>query len=411
MKFKPYPEYKDSTVEWLGLVPAHWAVESGKYHLQARKQIVGAQHTEFDRLSLTMKGVLPRAKDDAEGLSPESFSTYQILRPDQLVFKMIDLENRATSRVGISHAAGLVSSAYIVAEPIGWVPRFAYYFYFALYNEGIYNVLGSGVRSTLTSGDLRSLRVPVPSSGEQAEIVDFLDGETAEIDAFIADQEELIALLIERRAAAALHVTIGREDAVNRGLLGRFFKKIDRPVIIPGEVVTAFRDGAVTARSNRREEGFTFSASEASYQGVAVGDFVFHGLDGFSGATGVSDSSGNCSPVYHVCAVHEGIDAEYAALYLRALGSSGFLGAYAWSVRQRAVDYRNWGVFSKLPLAFPRFEHQQETIRQFQMAAREIDATIADAREAIALSKERRAALISAVVTGKIDVRNHRGVD
>lgn len=370
------------------------------------KEIVGEEHPYYDRLSLTMNGVLPRSKEDRDGLSPSSFATYQILRPGQLVFKLIDLENRATSRVGISEALGLVSSAYIVTDVLrGWHPRYAYYFYTALYLEGIFNVLGSGVRSTLNSDDLRKLRVPVPPADEQKTIVDFLDRETAEIDGFIADQEELIRLLAERRVAVLLHHTVGMEPST-RATLGRLLRKENRPVLGP-EVVTAFRDGQVTARSNRRDEGFTLSESDAGYQGVKPGDLVFHGLDGFSGAVGIADSTGKCSPVYHVCSTGDRADARYLAMHLRALGVSGFLEAYAWSVRQRSVDYRNWATFSKLPMALPEIGLQRKSVSEIESAFTAIDMAISDAREAIALSRERRAALISAAVTGKIDVREH----
>jgi type I restriction enzyme S subunit len=405
-KLKPYPAYKDSHVQWIGSVPTEWAVEPGAHRLRVAKEIVGERHPDYDRLSLTMNGVLPRSKTDRDGLSPSSFATYQVLRPGQLVFKLIDLENRATSRVGISDALGLVSSAYIAADvQRGWHPRYAYYFYMALYLEGIFNVLGSGVRSTLNSDDLRSLRVPVPPKGEQKSIIAFLDRETAEIDEFITDQEKLVNLLRERRILVLLHQTLGLELGIP-ARLGRFVRKESRPVLGPN-VITAFRDGQVTARANRRDEGFTMSESDAGYQGVAAGDLVFHGLDGFSGAVGVSDSTGKCSPVYHVCSTMEDVDPSYMALHLRALGVSGFLEAYAWSVRQRSVDYRNWATFSKLPLALPRLDVQRASVIDVASAFAEIDLAISDAREAIALSRERRAALISAAVTGKIDVREH----
>ncbi|WP_223690721.1 restriction endonuclease subunit S [Leifsonia poae] len=260
-------------------------------------------------------------------------------------------------------------------------------------------------RDKLNQSDLSAIVIAVPSHEEQIKIADFLDQETAEIDAFIADQEELIGLLAERRAASLLSETLEIKPTVS-GSLGRFIRKQERP-IQGADVVTAFRDGEVTARSNRREEGFTMSEAESGYQGVAVGDIVFHGLDGFAGAVGVSDSNGRCSPVYHVCVSEKGVDPAFMALYLRALGLSEFLQAYAWSVRQRSVDYRNWSVFSKLPISLPSPPEQRGAVERLQIAFREIDAAITDAREAIALSKERRAALVSAAVTGKIDVRNH----
>ena len=64
-----------------------------------------------------MSGVIRRPKDDSEGLQPKEFDSYQILRANDFVFKMIDLQNISTSRVGLSPYTGLVSPAYIRFTP------------------------------------------------------------------------------------------------------------------------------------------------------------------------------------------------------------------------------------------------------------------------------------------------------
>src|SRR5690606_1232812 len=74
-----------------------------------------------------------------------------------------------------------------------------------------------------------------------------------------------------------------------------------RPPRDGDDIVTAFRDGQVTLRKNRRTEGFTNALKEAGYQGVRRGDLVIHAMDAFAGAIGVSDSDGKCTPVYSCC--------------------------------------------------------------------------------------------------------------
>ena len=117
-------------------------------------------------------------------MRPENYETYQIFEKDDLVFKMIDLENISTSRVGIVHEKGIMSSAYIRHIPIKKeiFPKYAYWFYFDLYNKEIYNSLGSGVRSTLSSDDLLDLKLPLPSLDDQREISNYLDFKTNNID-------------------------------------------------------------------------------------------------------------------------------------------------------------------------------------------------------------------------------------
>lgn len=75
---------------------------------------------------------------------------------------------------------------------------------------------------------------------------------------------------------------------------------LERPVKLDDDVVTCFRDGEVTLRKNRREEGFTNSLKEIGYQGIEPGDLIVHGMDGFAGAIGISDSRGKASPVLNV---------------------------------------------------------------------------------------------------------------
>ena len=105
---------KDSGIAWVGQIPCDWNIHRVKYHFQHNKHIVGIHSSEYERLALTMQGVIKRSKEDNEGLQPEDFASYQILRKNELVFKLIDLQNISTSRVGFSPYEGLVSPAYIV---------------------------------------------------------------------------------------------------------------------------------------------------------------------------------------------------------------------------------------------------------------------------------------------------------
>ena len=79
------------------------------------------------------------------------------------------------------------------------------------------------------------------------------------------------------------------------------FKREERPVRPEDDIVTCFRDGQVTLRSNRRTDGFTNALKEHGYQGIRKGDLVIHAMDAFAGAIGVSDSDGKSTPVYSVC--------------------------------------------------------------------------------------------------------------
>ncbi|MCT1430856.1 restriction endonuclease subunit S [Brachybacterium muris] len=259
----------------------------------------------------------------------------------------------------------------------------------------------------LSSSAFASTSVPLPPLDEQRAIADYLDRETAQIDALVAKQEELIELFRERDRAlldAEFQGCEGRRLVTVRQALVR----LDRPVARGAGVVTAYRDGVVTLRENRRAEGYSLSAAEAGFQGVHEGDIVFHALDGFAGAVGVSDSNGQCSPVYHVCRPRYSDDAEYLSMLLRYLGTSGFLASQAPNTRQRSVDFRNWGTFARVPLSISSPEHQEWFTAEYRERNEQLEALIAKAEQHISLAKERRSALITAAVTGQIDVRSAR---
>lgn len=196
-----YNEYKDSGVQWLGEIPSHWECEKAKRHFQSRKQIVGHNSSQYERLALTLKGVIKRFEGDGVGLNPEKLDTYQIVDKDDLIFKLIDLENVSTSRVGLSPYKGIVSPAYIRISAVDEVNiRFAEYYYLNMWMRHIFNDLGTpGVRSNLSSTDLLNLPLLYPSIVEQKAIASYLDTATAKIDEAIAQQQKMIDLLNERK--------------------------------------------------------------------------------------------------------------------------------------------------------------------------------------------------------------------
>ena len=195
-------EMKDSGVYWIGDIPEKWNLLPVKRFFRAEKRIVGNAVNEYERLALTMKGVIKRSKDDSEGLQPEKFEGYQILRENELVFKLIDLENVKTSRVGLSSYTGLVSPAYIVLSNNQQDNRFYYYWFMFMYYNEVFNQLGgAGVRSALSAKDVCLLPVPSISHDEQRKIADYLDDKCSKIDMIIEKQEKIIEKLKEYRTS------------------------------------------------------------------------------------------------------------------------------------------------------------------------------------------------------------------
>ncbi|GFG84324.1 restriction endonuclease subunit S [Mycolicibacter algericus] len=180
------------------------------------------------------------------------------------------------------------------------------------------------------------------------------------------------------------------------------FKRLQRPYSADAETVTAFRDGVVTARSNRRVDGFTEADKYIGYQGIEPGDLAIHAMDGFAGAVGVSDSSGKCSPVVSVCRPEAGVDPHYYAHILRHVARSGYLTSIAKGIRERSTDFR-WADARELMVPFPPHTEQQSIVRFLDHETAKIDVLIAKQEQLIATLREDRTATITHAVTKGLD--------
>lgn len=201
---------KDSGVEWIGEVPKHWKIKRVCDSFNGLKKITQPGRT--DVLSLTLNGVIEKDIENLKGLNPESYDTYQIFKKDNLVFKLIDLENYKTSRVGRVFKDGIMSSAYIRLEgKKNTNIDYNYYQFFDLYSRGIFNSIGSnGVRSTLNRSDLLKISLVVPPQKEQIEISKFLDTEILKITKQIELINKKVELLKEYKQSLIYEAVTGQ---------------------------------------------------------------------------------------------------------------------------------------------------------------------------------------------------------
>lgn len=176
------------------------------------------------------------------------------------------------------------------------------------------------------------------------------------------------------------------------------FNRVRRPPRAHDEVVTAFRNGVVTLRSNRRVEGFTNAVEEHGYQGVRRGDLVIHSMDGFAGAIGVSDSDGKASPVVHCYLPVGETDARFYAYLLRHLASNGFITSLAKGIRERSTAF-DAEAFRSLIVPVPPPADQKAIADFLDIEAARIDTLITKKRRLIQLLEEREGAFIEGVLT------------
>lgn len=180
------------------------------------------------------------------------------------------------------------------------------------------------------------------------------------------------------------------------------FSLAQRPPRAEDGIVTAFRDGQVTLRTNRRTDGFTNATKEAGYQGVRKGDLVIHAMDAFAGAIGVSDSDGKCTPVYSCCVPNNMATSDYYARCVRTMSTTGFIESLAKGIRERSTDFR-WATFAEQYLPVPPVTEQKKIGDFLDRAATRIDTLVAKKTRFIELLRERRQALITQAVTKGLD--------
>ncbi len=171
---------------------------------------------------------------------------------------------------------------------------------------------------------------------------------------------------------------------------------LNRPIKDDDEIITCFRDGEVTLRKNRREEGFTVALREAGYQGIEPGDLVVHGMDGFAGSIGISDSRGKATPVLNVLDSTQ--NKRYLMYYLRSLAYSDVFISLSTGIRVRSCDLR-WNKLAVLPFVLPSIKEQDKIVEYLDQKCDMVDSIINGERSIIEEYKSWKSSIITEAVT------------
>lgn len=215
-------EFQPSGLKSIGDVPSHWAMSPVGRALRQTKRVVGDKHDSYKLLSLTTRGVIERDTSDNAGKFPESFETYQEVRPGQFVFCLFDMDETPRT-VGLSERHGMITGAYAVFECLD--RDFAgYLFYLFLHLDTCKGLKPhyTGLRKTIRPTKFTSIRIPFPPVEEAVSIAHYLDEQTKRIDILIAKTERSIELLKEHRSALITAAVTGKIDV--RGLAAKNMK-------------------------------------------------------------------------------------------------------------------------------------------------------------------------------------------
>ena len=415
---KPYAEYKESGLPWLGRVPRHWEVRRAKASIanvvdQTTLMEANDVYVALENIESWTGRVRPQ--------SGSSLFTGQVkrFRPNDVLFGKL---RPYLAKVTRWETQGVCVGELFVLRPRNGaiIPEFLELLLRAKTTIDVINSSTFGAKMPRADWQfVGNLQINFPPPDEQTAIVRFLDHANRKIDGFIRAKRKLIGLLNEQKQAIihravtrGLHPEVPLKPSGNVWLgdipshwemhRAKFlFEQVTPPIPEDAGQVTCFRDGQVTLRSNRRTTGFTNAIYELGYQGIKPGQLVLHSMDAFAGAIGICDSHGKCSPEYVICEpTMDGVYSPYFARLLRTLALQGLFVALCPSVRQRAprVRFNDFGGFS---LPKPPETEQQLIVEHIECETAALTTAIARTEREIALMQEYRTRLTADLVTAE----------
>jgi len=430
-----YPAYRNSGIEWVGEVPDNWDVKP-LFACTDTQCVKNDDGKEANVLSLSYGRIVRRDVDQNFGLLPESFNTYQLIGAGDIVLRLTDLQNDKRSlRVGHALESGIITSAYLklTARKGRYLDRYLYLLLHSYDTTKVFYGMGGGLRQSMKFDDMRRLPMLVPSLAEQEQIANFLDHETAKIDTLIDKQQQLIKLLKEKRQAVISHaVTKGLNPAAPMKDSGvEWLGEVPEHWVMPkigylcevtkltgfeytncwetsdeGEIVAlrGFNVGERFLNLEKTEKISNQLSNRLLRSKLKAGDIVMP-CTGTLGNAAVIE----CNDKFHMnqniakLSFSEKVNPHFAVLWLTSTSFRTIVDFNNTSGMQPVLligDIRN------MPIPLPSLQEQGEIIKLLDSSNVKFGHIIQRAERSLNLLQERRTALISAAVTGKIDVRN-----
>ncbi|WP_423061453.1 restriction endonuclease subunit S [Citrobacter portucalensis] len=424
-KYKVYPEYKDSGVEWLGEIPAHWNIKRlGQFFDERREKV---SDKDYPALSVTMQGIVPQL--DTAAKTEAGDNRKLVLKDDFVINSRSDRKGSA----GVSRLNGSVSLISIVMRPRNINPKFAHHLLRSCpFQEEFYRY-GKGIVADLwstNSSEMKNILLPEIQFSESEKIANFLDHETAKIDSLIEKQQQLIKLLKEKRQAVISHaVTKGLNPDVPMkdsgvewlGTIPRNWncvaiKNICKIVngSTPKSSIEEYWDGDIdwftptdlshkeTIQINDSLRKITNSGFLSCGTTMVPANTVILSSRAPIGSLAITKKSACTNQGCKSLVTFSAQLSKY--IYYSLLTFNSPLNNLGRGSTFLELSTDDLGGFK---ISLPN-DDLGEIIKYIDMTILKIDNLIEKQLQQIELLKERRTALISAAVTGKIDVRNWR---
>lgn len=435
MRLKGYENQKAVNSPWFSKIPDHWEWLEAKHTLRFKSENVGNYVDSLQLLSLTLNGVIPRVID-GKGKYPSDFNNYQKVQRDDLVFCLFDMDETPRT-VGMANQTGMITNAYQAATALNSAyAKFIYYYFFFIDTHKGLKPYYTGLRKVVKPETFLRIKIPTPPFWEQQKIAQFLDYETAKIDALIDEQKRLIELLKEKRQAVISHaVTKGlNPDAAMKDSgvewlgevpehwkiqkLSHLTSKIGSGKTPKGGALAYVDSGIKLIRSqNVYDDGLrltdiAYITSEVDadmyWSRVQAHDILINITGGSIGRTCViSDAELPANVNQHVCIIR--LDKQWkgyldwTAFFLKSVLIKEQINFYQTGSGREGLNFEQLSNF-RVPM--PPLAEAKNISKHLADELSTIEQLNSRALLCSKLLKERRSALISAAVTGKIDVRD-----
>lgn len=430
---RPYNEYQQSDLIWLGKVPKHWTKNKFKFLLYEKTK---TQNLELPCGSISFGRVVFK---DSERLSEDTKAAYQEVLSGEFLINPLNLNYDLKSlRTALADIDVIVSSGYIVLKSLDVVDKA--YLRWLLYVFDVHHMktLGAGIRQTISFKDIADCAVYIPSDAEQQAIAIFLDRETQRIDNLIAEKQKFIRVLKEKRQAQISHVVtkglnpnvemkdsgiewigqvpkhwvvkkikydvLGIEQGwspqcestpvqddhtwgvvkvgcVNRGVFNPEQNKKLPEELEPRKEYTIKKGDLLVSRANAKEWVGSAAVPQRDYDNLLL-----------------------CDKIYRIKLDLNKSEPEFFAYYLASDQAREQIEIDATGTSSSMLNIGQSTILN-MPITVPDLSEQQLIVQGLNNKTSQIDRLVFEVLNSVELLKEHRTSLISAAVTGKIDVR------
>ena len=416
---KRFAEMKDSGIEWVGMIPAHWHIKV-LFQLVSQVKNKNKDLSETNLLSLSYGKIKRKNIDDTEGLLPASFDSYNIIENNDIVLRLTDLQNDHTSlRVGRATERGIITSAYITIRPTN--SRMSEYLYYLLHSfdikKGFYG-MGSGVRQGLNYDEVKMLKLPLPPLNEESAIAAYLDTQCAKIDEIIAqakasmeDYKQWKASIIYEAVTKGLDPNVEMKDSgipcvdkvPKHWTVTRFGKiaAVKSNLVNPKDYQSYKQ---ISPENIKKGSGVLLDYVTVEESGVISGNHLFYKGQILYSKIRPTLNKVIIAPFDGLCSADMyPIDTDHCSRFILYLMLSAYFNEQVALVTGNRVKMPkiNQNELSQIMVAIPSDTEEQQIAKYLDLSCSQIDVLIKEKQSLIDDLESYKKSLIYEVVTGK----------